>query len=68
MEEKKLKLFVVGESSGDPEKWNMPWSMLVLARNVEEALSFSDFHKSAAEVLMDKPTVLMSSVGTHCPD
>lgn len=53
-----LKLFVVGELSGDPEEWS-PWGGygLVLARSKEEALSFVD-HIHAAEVEFDKAKVL----------
>jgi hypothetical protein len=55
----KLKLFVLGQTSSDPEKWNryQGWS-LVLARDAQEALSMDDAHSIATEVVADEPIVL----------
>ena len=61
-EKKKLRLFVVGESSGDPADWSeWPHRALVIAENVEEALTIMGdlaIPGVAHEVLMDKPVVL----------
>jgi hypothetical protein len=55
----KLKLFVVGETSGDPSKWHPygGWS-LVLAHDKNEALAFDDSQSIATEVSIDEPTFL----------
>jgi hypothetical protein len=45
----KLKLFVLGESSGNPDEWSRFGSRaLVLARSAEEALSMVEFTDVAA--------------------
>ena len=63
-----FKVFIVGESSGNPDDWTA-WGgrTLVVARSVEEALSFSDL-SVAAEVRLDKPGVLMTTEGMAWPD
>lgn len=57
--DEKLKLFVVGESSGNPDDWPGSGYGLVVARSKEEALTMSDWH-IAAEVIFNKPVVLMA--------
>jgi hypothetical protein len=55
----KLKLFVVGTSSGNPDEWSEYGNRaLVLATSPEEALSMVDFSSAVAEVKTDKPCVL----------
>jgi hypothetical protein len=56
---KKMKLYVLGESSGDPDNWG-PYTQraLVLARSKEEALAMGDFTSVATEVWVNKPGLL----------
>jgi hypothetical protein len=51
VEEKKLKLYVVGESSGNPDDWsdNHGYS-IVLAANEREAQAVSTAHGPLAEI------------------
>lgn len=56
----KLKLFVVGASSGDPEQWS-PWfdRAIVLAHDKTEAIAISgmDAHE-ATEISIIEPVLL----------
>lgn len=57
---KKMKLFVIGEDTPDPDKWSI-WSgwRLVLAPDLEAALALVDrASEIACEIPMDKPLVL----------
>lgn len=57
-----LKLFVVGESSGDPENWSGFGSrVFVIASNAAEALALAGDLAApcVAEVDMTKPSVLV---------
>ena len=58
-----LKLFVVGESSGDPAEWSeWPDRVFVMARDGDEALATcgysAEIHGEAREVVADEPTIL----------
>jgi hypothetical protein len=58
-----LKLFVVGESSGDPDDWKeYPNCTFVMSRTPEEALELcgeaDDRNPEVAEVKPKEPTVL----------
>jgi hypothetical protein len=56
--EKRMKLFVVGEVFDDPGKWNrLSERMLLLAESEEQALSMIDT-LTVVEVRMDKPAIL----------
>jgi hypothetical protein len=61
-EAKKLKLFVVGESSGDPSTWDA-WTQkhLVIAASKERAIALTDRDPSyrAAEVEFTEEGILM---------
>ncbi|HUQ70916.1 MAG TPA: hypothetical protein VM165_15415 [Planctomycetaceae bacterium] len=60
-----LKLYVVGESSGNPEKWSS-WPVsrkLVLASTAEEAIEVADCGLEAILVSAASPVVLSES--TH---
>jgi hypothetical protein len=60
-EKRSLKLFVVGELSGDPSRWSrLSKRTLVLARTPEEALEMADFSVICAEVDLSQPAVLSS--------
>ena len=53
-----MKLFVVGEVFGEPEKWNrLSDRFLILAESKEQALSMIDT-LTVVEVSMDKPAIL----------
>ena len=67
--ENRLKFFVVGESSGDPDKWD-GWGnrAIVLAHDAKEALSLTDFSNQAAEIKMDKAVLLLSTEGRDSQD
>lgn len=57
----RLKLFVVGESSADPEKWSGEgaWA-LVIAHNAGEAASMArDAFGTVVEIPFDKPKKLL---------
>jgi hypothetical protein len=56
-----LKLFVVGETEGDPETWS-EWGSraFVIAGSAQEAISRVDFGAEAAEVSFNKAAVLCS--------
>lgn len=61
--ENQLKLYVVGESSGDPGEWGEFGSrFLVLARNPAEARQLTDWGDSAACALVERKSarVLMA--------
>ena len=55
-----LKLYVVGEHSGDPDNWS-EWGAraIVVAHDPKEAASMVDFSYTATEISLDKPQVLM---------
>lgn len=64
-EKKELKLFVVGESSANPETWDgsMPWA-IVIAHNADEATSLArDASGPAVEIVLDKPRIIYCSNG-----
>lgn len=53
-----LKLFVVGESSGNPDAWgDYKGFSLVLAHTLEEARSFADWDE-VSEVEFDRPKLI----------
>jgi hypothetical protein len=57
--EDRLKLFVIGETSGNPKDWSAyGFRILVLAHNEEEALRFNDGEGDVAEVNADGPVIL----------
>lgn len=61
-----LRLFIVGESSGNPADWNEDGPRaVVLARSPAEARSMSGCAGAVVEVRTDKPTVLLTTVGMH---
>ena len=54
-----LRLFVVGESSGDPAQWtSYGRRALVVAASLEDAIEQVDFASFGAEIILDKPMVL----------
>jgi hypothetical protein len=60
---KKLRLLVVGESSGDPDEWSeWPNRALVIAGSPEEALALmgdrAGENSGVTEILFDKAAVL----------
>jgi len=61
-ENQKLKLFVVGELSGDPREWNdLGNRTLVIATDVADALRLTDHSESyglVQEVQMDNSCVI----------
>jgi hypothetical protein len=58
----KLKLFVVGELSGDPAEWSGSVPTLVIAENAEDALSRCHWLGAiATEVLFSESCVLCVS-------
>jgi len=59
--QKKLKLFIVGESSGDPNEWNTRTvaRAIVIARTPEEASNIAEFSTMAIEIPFDEPKLLM---------
>jgi hypothetical protein len=63
MSDPKLKLFVVGESSGDPSTWSQ-WTVktLVVAETAVDALRMADrdSRSSVAEVVWSDPCILMA--------
>jgi hypothetical protein len=65
-EPKKLRLFVVGESSGDPDEW-MAYGerAIVVAHDEEEARSLVDFSNRVTEIPFTKPVKLMSEHSPH---
>ncbi len=57
-----FKLFIVGESSGNPEDWT-PWNphrAIVVAHDKEEAISLVDSAASVAEIPLTRAVKLMS--------
>ena len=58
--EKKMKLFVAGELSGDPAEWSefTLRRAFVLAESEDEARSLVEFTGLVCEVRADCPTVL----------
>jgi hypothetical protein len=65
----KLRLFVVGQTSSDPDQWS-PWfdRAIVIARDEEEAISLSGLNcDRVAEILLDRPMVL-ESVESHADE
>ena len=59
-----LKLFVVGESSGDPAEWRTIYHRaIVAAHNPEEAAKLADLSTSMVhEITLREPTVLFIEV------
>ena len=56
----KLKLFVVGESSGNPDDWpELGRRAFVVAGSAEEALLLVDFSSEAAELAPLRPVILV---------
>ena len=57
---KQMKLFVVGESSGNPDDWSeWPIRALVIAGSADEAIALSEtFGPLAVEVSFEKPGIL----------
>ncbi len=55
-----LKLFVVGESSGNPDEWRSPCGdAIVIAESAESALRmWPHLGSMATEVVMEKPAIL----------
>jgi hypothetical protein len=53
----KLKLFVVGEQSSDPDRWSGEHAF-VIAHDAEEASAMVDYSSPVTEMPMDKPMVL----------
>lgn len=59
IENAELKLFVVGESSGNPDDWSeFGGYELVIARGPQEAMEMAVSPGPATEVSFDKPRVL----------
>jgi hypothetical protein len=59
-----LKLYVVGELSGDPGRWSrLSRRSLVIARTPEQALEMADFSVVCAEVDFSQPAVLSLQEG-----
>lgn len=58
----KLKLYVVGETSSNPDDWSC-WNelQLVIAQNPEQARKLCEFarHQPVTEILFDKPKYLI---------
>lgn len=55
----KMKLFISGVHSPQPEKWGDRWDIcLLLAENLEEARKMTD---DPVEVSMEKPGILLST-------
>lgn len=59
-----VRLFIVGERSGNPADWS-DWGprTLVLARSAEEAQAMAEHSSAVAEVQLDKPGVLLTTEG-----
>lgn len=58
-EQKGMKLFVVGQPSGDPKEWNdYCETHFVIAPNRDEASRLADGASMVQEVVMDYPAVL----------
>ena len=60
-EPKKLRLFVVGEASGDLDEW-MSWRSdwaIVIAHDEEEARTLVDFSNTVAEIPFTRAVKLM---------
>ncbi len=55
----KLKLFVLGEVSADPEQWSGLNTALVIAHDAKEAESLYDGASNPIEVVFDKPKFLI---------
>ena len=50
-EKSELKLFVVGEASGNTDEWTGPERSIVVARNADEAEELTDRRSKAFEVV-----------------
>lgn len=63
-----LKLFVLGEISGNPDEWQEYCGhAIVIARTKEEALSLHDGYGYACEISLDRPMLICETTGaTHC--
>jgi hypothetical protein len=65
VEEKKLKLFVVGESSTDPKKWGANRRAFVIAESPEAAEKMSPYtNGSIVEITMTEPMIVGSEDDT----
>jgi hypothetical protein len=63
-EKERLKLYVVGELSGDPNRWSrFSKRSLVLASTPEQAVEMADSSVLCAEVVMSQPIVLCREEG-----
>jgi hypothetical protein len=59
-EPKKLRLFVVGESSGDPDEWSSYTNRaIVIAHDEEEARGLVDFSNMVTEIVFTRAVELM---------
>jgi ribonuclease H / adenosylcobalamin/alpha-ribazole phosphatase len=59
VEKPALKLFVVGESSGDPDKWSdLGGYSIIIAANKEQAERLSSWPGPVCEIPMTAPCVL----------
>ncbi len=57
----RLKLFVVGEFSPDPEQWcYRGMRALVVAHNAEEAAGMVEFSDMATEIPFDRPLLILT--------
>ena len=63
-----LKLYVVGESSGDPERWNQ-WAsrVFVIATSPDDAIAEcnGEYGNTAHEVTFDRRMVLCRDICRH---
>ena len=60
---KRMKLFVAGEMSGDPNDWDglSSKTALLLAESEDEAVAMIEFTSVVKEVRMDQPAILSLS-------
>ena len=57
--ERRLKLFVAGSSSGNPNDWSsFGTRAIVLAESLDQAINMVDFSSGGAEIQCDEPCVL----------
>ena len=64
LKETALRLFVVGELSGDPSRWSrIAKRSFVLARTPEQAVKMADLSVLCAEVVFSQPIVLCREEG-----
>jgi hypothetical protein len=53
-----LKLFVVGESSPNPDEWHSMMRSLVVAKDETQAIEISGVSGPATEIILDEPKVI----------